>query len=200
MYKAKSNIKRKAITTNDTCQEILGAELQNISTTAVNLPAMKDIKKIIRRHRFDNNIPPIPLRRQDIPVIAQPYQLTNGGAQFLLFDCGTGDEKRILIFSTQEAIQLLARNEHWFMDGTFKLCPQIFYQIYTLHALINNQIFPCLFTLLTNKTENIYTRLLTEVCNTVQNVGNGPTDILLDFERAAIKSCSGSNVSSAGKH
>ena len=52
MYKAKSNIKRKAITTNDTCQEILGAELQNISTTAVNLPAMKDIKKIIRRHRF----------------------------------------------------------------------------------------------------------------------------------------------------
>ena len=200
MRKAKSNIKRKAITTSDTCQEILGAELQNISTTAVNLPAMKDIKKMIRRHRFDNNIPPIPLRRQDIPVIAQPYQLTNGGAQSLLFDCGAGDENRILIFSRQEAIQLLARNEHWFMDGTFKLCPQIFYQIYTIHALINNQIFPYLSALLPNKKENIYTRLSTEVCNAVQNVGNGPTDILLDFERAAIKSCSGSNVSSAGKH
>ena len=126
MHKAKSNIKRKAITTSDTCQEILGAELQNISTTAVNLPAMKDIKKMIRRHRFDNNIPPIPLRRQDIPVIAQPYQLTNGGAQFLLFDCGAGDENRILIFSMQEAIQLLARNEHWFMDGTFSCVHRFF--------------------------------------------------------------------------
>ena len=135
-----------------------------------------------RRHRFDNKIPPIPLRRQDIPVIPQLYQLTDGGAQFLLFDSGAGDENRILIFSALEAIQLLAKNEHWFMDGTFKLCTQIFYQIYTIHALINNPVFPCLFALLPNKIENIYTRLLTEEYNTVQNVGNDPTDILLDFD------------------
>ena len=72
------------------------------------------------------------------------------------------------------------------MDGTFKLCPEIRYQIYTIHALINNQVFPCLFALLSNKTGNIYTRLLTETCSAVQNVGNDPTDILLDFEGAAI--------------
>ena len=153
----------------------MGAEIQNISaTTAVNLTALMDIKRNIRRHRFDNNIQPIPLHRQDIPVIPQTYQLTNGGAQFHLFDSGAEDENRILIFSTQEAIQLLARNEHWFMDGTFKLCPQIFHQIYTIHTLINNPVFPCLFVLLPSKTENIYTRLLTEVCNAVQNVRNGP--------------------------
>ena len=68
------------------------------------------------------------------------------------------------------------------MDGTFKLCTQIFYQIYTIHALINNLVFPCLFALLPNKIENIYTRLLTEEYKTLQNVGNDPTDILLDFD------------------
>ena len=145
VHKQKANIKKKVITTNDTCQQILGAELQNISATAaaaVNLPALKDIRRNIRKHRFDNNIPPIPLRRQDIPVIPQLYQLTNGDARFLLFDSGAGDGNRTLIFSTQEAIQLLARNKHWFMDGAFKLCPQIFYQIYTIHALNNNTFFP----------------------------------------------------------
>ena len=67
-HKTKANIKRKAITTNETCQQILEAELQNISaTSAVNLPAMKNNKRNIRRHRFDNNILPIPN-----PVIPQP--------------------------------------------------------------------------------------------------------------------------------
>ena len=81
------------------------------------------------------------------------------------------------------------------MDGTFKLCPEIFYQIYAIHASIDNQVSPCSFTPLVNKTENIYTHLLTEVCNAVPNVGNDPTDILLNFE-----SCNHSNASSAGKH
>ena len=79
----------------------MGAEIQNISaTTAVNLTALMDIKRNICRHRFDNNIQPTPLLRQDIPVIPQPYRLTNGGAQFHLFDSAAGDENRILIFST----------------------------------------------------------------------------------------------------
>ena len=37
------------------------------------------------------------------------------------------------------------------MDGTFKLCPEIFYQIYTIHALNNDQVFPSAFALLPNK-------------------------------------------------
>ena len=51
VHKVKAKIRRKAITTNDTCQCILGTELQNISATAaVNVPALKDIKSNIRRH------------------------------------------------------------------------------------------------------------------------------------------------------
>ena len=72
------------------------------------------------------------------------------------------------------------------MDGTFKVCPEIFFQINTIHVLINHQIFPCVFTLLPNKTKATYNRFLTEVLNAVRNTGNEPEDILVDFERAGM--------------
>ena len=116
----------------------------------------------------DRNIPPNPQRRGNIPVLPQRYQVTNTGDQFLLFDSGVDDPERIFVIATQQCMRLLATSEHWFMDGTFKLCPEIFYQIYTIHALINNQIFPCVFGLLPSKTENIYNRFFTEICNAVR--------------------------------
>ena len=68
------------------------------------------------------------------------------------------------------------------MDGTLKLCPEIFYEIYTIHALNNNQVFPCVFGLLPNKNEVTYNVLLREVRNAVIRQGNE----LIDFERAAV--------------
>ena len=49
VHKAKASIKRTAITTNDTCQQNLGAELQNISAdaAAATLPALKYIERNI---------------------------------------------------------------------------------------------------------------------------------------------------------
>ena len=116
-----------------------GRNITNVSApTTLILPALNDLKRSI-----DLNITPTPLGRQDIPVNPQTYQLKKGGAQFLLFDSAVRDESRY-----DEAIRLLARNEHWFMDETCKLCLEIFYQIYTIHALINSQVFHCLFLLL----------------------------------------------------
>ena len=72
------------------------------------------------------------------------------------------------------------------MDGIFKVCPEIFFQIHTIHVLINHEIFPCVFALLANKTEATYNRFLTKVLNAVRNIGNDREDILVDFERAAM--------------
>ena len=93
---------------------------------------------------------------------------------------------RLIIFATNDAIRLLATNPHWFMDGTFKVCPEIFFQIYTIPVLISHQIFPCVFALLPSKTEATYNRFLTEVLNAVRNIGNEPEEILVVFERAAM--------------
>ena len=148
--KIKASIKRRSQATHDTLQQILGAALQNISeTAAVNLPQINNLKRTIQSQQKDNDLPPTPLRREDIPVLPERYQVAKAGEQFLIFDSGVGDNERILIFG----IRFLSNDSHWFMDGMFKLCPEIFYQIYTIHALNNNQVFPCVFALLPNKNE-----------------------------------------------
>ena len=117
------------------------------------------------------------------------YQLTENGDQFLLYDSGVGDPERILIFSSQQAIQFLSSSDHWFADGTFKVCPDIYFQVYTVHAEQGGRIFPCVFALLPNKTEATYTRFFREIFNVIIN-GNNPNDILVDFEKSAMNGIS----------
>lgn len=186
--KVKAKVKERASTSNETPQQVLAAELQNVSETSiVSLPCLNNVRRNIRRHREnDNDMPPVPASREVMPPLPDVLQRTERGDRFLLFDSGVGDVNRMIIFATDNAISLLAENPHWFMDGTFKVCPEIFFQVYTVHCLLNNQTFPCVFALLPNKTEESYNRFLSEVLNAVRNVGNEPDDILVDFERAAL--------------
>ena len=71
------------------------------------------------------------------------------------------------------------------MDDKFKVCPGIFTQIYTIHVLINHQMFPCVFAPLSSKAEATYNRFPTEVLTSVRNIGNEPEVMLLDFKRTA---------------
>ena len=57
--------------------------------------------RAIHSQRKDNGFPPTPLRREDIPVLPERYQVAKAGEQFLIFDSGVGDNERILIFATQ---------------------------------------------------------------------------------------------------
>ena len=60
-------------------------------------------------------------------MLPERYQVTKAGEQFLIFDSGVGDNEHILIIATQHGIRFLSNNSQWFMDGTFELCPEIFY-------------------------------------------------------------------------
>ena len=74
---------------------------------------------------------------------------------------------------------------HNHKTGLVMVSAQIFFQIYTIHTQINRRIFPCIYALLPNKTEETYTRLFREV---EQHLANSLTDILMDFERATLNS------------
>ena len=133
--KIKARIKDRAANTNDTSQQILGAELQNVSEAiAVALPSLNIMRRNICRQRDDHNMPAVPQRRKDIPVLPNNYQVTNRGDRFLLFDSGVGDVNLLIIFATNDAIPLFGTSPNWFMDGTFKVFPEIFFQIYTIHV------------------------------------------------------------------
>ena len=70
-------------------------------------------------------------------MLLERYQVTKTGEQFVSFDSGVGDNKHVLIYATKQGIHFssstaFSSNSHWFMDGTFKIYPEIFYQVYTI--------------------------------------------------------------------
>ncbi len=89
----------------------------------------------------------------------------------------------MLIYSTQTSLQLLTTARHWTMDGTFKIVPQLFFQLYTVHALIQGQTIPCAYGLLPNKQEVTYTNFFQILKEAQPNLN--PESITIDFELAA---------------
>ena len=165
----------------------MAAELTNVTpTAAVNLPNLNTLRRNIRLQRQEGNILPNPLRKEDIPVLLQQCQVTATGDRFLLYDSGVGDVNRMFIFVTDGALDLLAHSPQWFADGTFKQCPELFFQIYSIHALSNNEVIPRIFGLLPATNEATYVQFLTTVCNAVTNIVNDPVGILVDCEVATI--------------
>ena len=55
------------------------------------------------------------------------------------------------MFATPKMLLILKPSESWYADGTFKVAPQQFYQLYTIHAEKDGYIFPCVFVLVTKK-------------------------------------------------
>ena len=84
----------------------------------------------------------------------------------------------------------LAETDHWSMDGTFSSAPSLFLQIYTIHAIINedNVAFPMIYALLPDKTHHTYVTLLREIQNVAvdNNIMLNPAFIIMHFELATI--------------
>ena len=108
--KVKSRIKRKATTTLETPQQILGTELRNISEEAVaSLPGVSTLRRNIRKAHENFDTPPNPATREEIPELPEQYQLTVNGEQFMIFDSGIGDHERMFIFASELGLQCLAK-------------------------------------------------------------------------------------------
>lgn len=179
-----NTVKDIARTTRDAPHVILSNVSVGVGVAvAGRLPCMASIKKTIRQVRAKENPgPAIPLLRRDITVPGI-YTQTENQEQFLLFDSGPEDN-RILIFSTRRNLQLLARSDHWYADGTFKTAPPLFSQLYTIHGVKENSAIPLVYALLPDKTRETYIRLLSQIKQLEPGVN--PQTILIDFETSMI--------------
>ena len=148
---------------------------------AVNLPLLDYLGRNIRSQQQNRHRHPNPIVREALPELPPEYQVTSAGERFLIHDSGVGDEKRILIFGSPDALQLLSEYLHWFGNGTFKVCPRIFFQVYTLQNLVQDRIIPCIYALLAYKSEDTYRRFFEEVRNTL-DLEHSPQDVMIGFE------------------
>jgi hypothetical protein len=150
------------------------------------LPIEQNLKRLVKRARRLNEsvYPTNPTSRAQI-VIPEQLKKTLKNSNFILYDSGIGDANRIIIFGTQANLDMLKTSNHWYGDGTFKTCPSLFDQIYTIHAHlpVSHTITPLLYVLMPNKEQSTYVRALTEIKNLLGDFT--PETIMMDFEKAA---------------
>lgn len=77
---------------------------------------------------------------------------------FLLLD-DFFQNNRILAFATTDNLQDLAASKTFYCDGTFYTCPSLFYQIFTIHIMTDDQMTPVVYALLPGKNQATYTRI-----------------------------------------
>ena len=99
------------------------------------LPDESSMKRMVQRARAKEDIPTNPKERTGFVIEGKYAQYCE--EPFLQYDSGVDDPDRILIFMTESGKKDLENYGHWSADGTFKVCPVIFYQLYMVHVHIN---------------------------------------------------------------
>ncbi|CAI6369505.1 unnamed protein product [Macrosiphum euphorbiae] len=155
------------------------------SEVAGQMPNPKCLKRTIQRVR---NISEAVLANPQTSNFEIPdqFRLTLDGDNFLLYDSGDSDiyEDRILLFSTERNLNLLKDSEHWFSDGKFSSCPNLFYQFYTIHSVFHSDIIPLVYVLLPDKKEITYKKLFQELKSLKPDLC--PKSFMVDFEKAVM--------------
>ena len=109
-----------------------------------NIPTFPSCKTAMY-NKHKKTLPVLPKTVDEININGIWAQTTKGDP-FLLADDNTVG--RMLIFSTQKNLTLLAAADTIFGDGTFYTCPSHFFQLYTFHAMIDGTMYPLVYSLL----------------------------------------------------
>jgi len=145
-----------------------------------------------KRRRMDFGYEREPQNRASINI-PERFKTAKHGINeviFLFHDDEPQDEEdnskdRIIIFATDLMLDELSKSDVWMMDGTFKVSPALFFQLYTIHVVVPNSkyVFPCAYCLLPNKTHATYKRVFQILKTACQNLV--PRICIIDFEAAA---------------
>jgi len=121
------------------------------SENAPYMPSKNALRKRIAYVRKTER-PPEPQSLEDL-IIPEAFRRTLNNKLFLVRD-STVAQERIILYTTKLNVHRLSCAPYWLMDGTFKTVPNIFFQLYTIHAQVggdNYRILPLVYALMTSK-------------------------------------------------
>lgn len=145
--------------TKKTCnivQDIIG----NCDELEINyLPSVSAMKQCVYREKrkYNKQIEPLDVYFKVNTDLIKIYD-----ELFLIKDMKYDDTKRIMLFSTRSLIKNLSESSYWILDGTFKIVPTLFLQLYTIYGNIpihKHKTFPMVFALCTHKDKKSYDKL-----------------------------------------
>lgn len=138
-------MKRKAAEPDSRPSQILRTELAGLSQGVLSqLPERENLKQCMR-YAKRKDLPANPRTLNDLEEIPAQYQVTLSGDRFLLSDSRDDglDAGRAIVFGTRRNLELLAASSVWFLDGTFKVGPRDYMQLYVyiLHTYMYVTMF-----------------------------------------------------------
>ena len=191
---------------------LLRDALTNVDAGVLSqLPEQNSLLRTIRRKR-QQSVPQAPRKLSHLRQLPADLELSLTGERFLLFDSHPCDDdydddeddfvieeeqvedtgSRVLVFATRRNIELLCQSPTWFVDGTFKVSPSIFTQVFTIMGLVErrNQLgetvaLPLVYALLPGKRTELYEEVLRAVRGAVERYrihACVPLKIVSDFE------------------
>ena len=186
--KIMDKIKSKAKETVEKPHQILQGVCQEMNIdNAANLPSISNQKRQIRSVRKGKENAETSDGLGVIRTVDSRRFLENG-EDFLLFNSfehrAEKEKNQMIILGTFKSLEILKESDHWFADGTFDIAPNAYYQVYTIHCLHMGRVFPCLYAVMSNKKQSMYTDFFEQVREYVNE--KCPETVTLDFEIAAI--------------
>ncbi|XP_018497531.1 uncharacterized protein LOC108865208 [Galendromus occidentalis] len=151
---------------------------------SVSLPAYGSAESSLYRARAPVR-PLLPKSRAEIDLRGI-WTKTNGNEDSLLFNDGTNDRR--LGFSINEMIRILCDAPGVYMDGKFRVVPQLFLQLCTLHAFYKGGMFPLAYFLLPDKRTETYTRMFRVLKDHARGLGKvfRPVKFQIDLESSVM--------------
>ena len=101
--------------------------------------------------------------------------------------------------ATSDNLNILAESSSWYLDGTFKSSPKLFYQILIIHAELpsltddRSWCLPTVYILLTNKDSAMYLEAFQSLASNCPTLA--PQVMMMDFEQAFRSSLSSTSPS-----
>lgn len=174
---ARHEMKQHAEASEEPTRQVMQHALQQVPVEYAHLlPSNDSLRRGIRRQR--NEAEPA--------ANIMTYENTVEGQLFLRVN-----NENLVLFAADADLRILQASQDWACDGTFKVAPDQDDQLYTIHALEIAKFRPCVFAIMSGRSEAHYRDLLQQIKNLCQPFGDlHPETIMTDFELAAIKSMS----------
>ncbi|KAG0435098.1 hypothetical protein DMUE_4887 [Dictyocoela muelleri] len=177
-----NDIKQRSLDTEENSRDIIVKSISKLGSCFYDLK-IKHLRALIGKTRKDKNL--TIMKDYDIPL---ELQVTNDDKKFLYYDSGMEDQDRVIIFTTDENIRHYVFSKVIICDGTFRVAPSAFTQLYTIQCRVNNTNLPLIYCFMRNKKESGYNNLFQWLLNVTKDYNIVKKHFVLDFEIAAYNS------------
>ena len=113
--------------------------------------------------------PPLPKTLEEVDIIKNYPDLvtTKKGQPFYRGKTESGGE----LFMTDKQIEMASASNSLFLDGTFSICPEPFYQVMFMTGVVDDNTYLIATAILPNKEQITYQQILTKMRDVCQEKG-----------------------------